>query len=178
MKSLRWLIGPLGSALLAVGHGQALAGTSASTLVYAPVSAIPTLSEWGQIGLMSLLAVLAYRYLRVKTGNRPLASVVLLGLVGALGFFGDKISNQVVALPSSGSMSNPSGGSTTVCGSNTVAVPNTTSSPGVTFTVVSVTGLSGTQITGGTCIPGAQVPPAGSCTVIQINGGSSCSAPV
>ena len=76
-------------ALLALASPAAFAGTPlppiSGLITYAPdgtTTAVPTLSEWGLLAMVLLLAVVAYRVLRAQMGAKPLASVVLAGALG------------------------------------------------------------------------------------------------
>ncbi len=62
-----------------------MAGSSIGSITYLPVdSSIPTLSGAMLVVLSLLFAVVAYRVLRTRSGNGPLASIVAFGIV-ALG---------------------------------------------------------------------------------------------
>lgn len=87
--------------------------TGSATITYGPLATIPTLSEWGQIGLILLMAALAYRYLRGSGRNWPVASVLMAGVAGVLLVTGTRFSNDALASPAT--LDTPGGGSVLYC---------------------------------------------------------------
>ena len=154
----------------------AQATTGGATVTYAPLSSIPTLSEWGQIGLVLLMAAFAYRYFRGAGRNWPMASIVMAGVAGVLMATGVRFSNEAMA--DAPSLNNPAGDTLHVCGNSGSPFPltNTTQVP---LLIQTVTYDAGSSVgTGNTCTPGATVQPSASCslslTVTQNS--SSCSS--
>ena len=78
------------SALFLLASPAAFAGVAvppapiSGIFTYAPATttAVPTMSEWGLVAMVLLLAVVAYRALRNHMGGKPLASLVLAGALG------------------------------------------------------------------------------------------------
>lgn len=123
--------------------GGAASGVFAGTVVVPPVgeivyeplavtTAVPTLSEWGLMAMMALLVLLAYRVLRERLQGKPLASVVLAGVLGlgvvSGGYWGRPALAAVIY--NTFQFSSASGGSYTFLspggewqGTNTTAVP-------------------------------------------------------
>jgi hypothetical protein len=138
--------------------------TGSATITYGPLATIPTLSEWGQIGLILLMAALAYRYFRSSGRNWPVASVVMAGVAGVLLVTGTRFSNDALAVPAT--LDLPGGGSVTYCpiGSNPIQVNNSTTIP---LTIQSISyGQGSSAGNGNTCLPGTTVRNGGSCILI------------
>lgn len=137
--------------------------TGGATVTYAALSSIPTLSEWGQIGLVLLMAALAYRYFRGTGRNWPMASIVMTGVAGILMATGVRFSNEAMAVAPG--LSNPAGDTFHVCVNSGSPVPltNTTQVPLIIQTVTYDTGSSSGN--GNTCTPGATVQPSASCSL-------------
>lgn len=83
---LSLVIGIAALAASAAASAGAPAVGAVITYAAAGASAIPTLSEWGLIGMALLVAAMAYRSLRGRLGNKPLAAVLLAGtlVLGAI----------------------------------------------------------------------------------------------
>ena len=148
-----------------IGHGLALAqqGQGQATITYAPFSSssIPTLSEWGQLGLVLLLAVMAYRYLRRTNGQWPIASLVLAGAAGVVTLSGANFSNSALAVAPG--FSNPAGESLPICVGGGLPVTLTNTS-GVAIVITGVTYDAGsTPANNNTCSQGFTMQPSVTC---------------
>ncbi len=139
------------AALQSVSFAQSLQGIAVTYLPAATATtAIPTLSEWGLIGLSLLLAVVAVYALRAGKGAKPLAAVMLasslaLGAIGSGNLVGEAQAAGVTnaSCPVDGQlcyMTVASGGTVTVETVNSdVAVINNT---GVAQTITGVVELT------------------------------------
>jgi len=169
---------PLLAAILATQQSVAFASIN---IGYAPnntPASIPTLSEWGMIGLSVLLAAAAVYTLRNKGGGKPLASVILACALALGGFSGNKLmseANAIVALTDDCGYDNSTchmtqaGGGTVITNSTTnpITVINSTA---VAQTVTAVTATAGEILVSPSpsspaCAVGLVVPPTLSCYV-------------
>ena len=150
---------------------DAFAGLSAPTnivVTYAPVStsSIPSLSEWTLVAMVALIGVIAYRFLRERSGGRPVAAIVLAGSLAASAFWGQSLTSRAIA-DSAYDMSVPTGGTVTV--GACVASATLPNNSGAIQQIISVSPGVGesVQTVGGTCTPNLVVPNTQSCTVTQ-----------
>ena len=164
-----------------------LAQTISGILItYAPgggaTSPVPTLSEWGLLGLSVLLAAAALYGIRGKAGGKPLAAIALAAALAIGTYNGHQTMGQVHAVPayttcsplSQCYMQNAGGGTINATDPGMVVDTVVTNSSGVTQTVVSVAAVDpnwdqirtpvGTPI----CVAGLVVPSGTSC-YIRIN---------
>lgn len=140
-------------------------------IVYEPLAAataVPTLSEWGLMAMMGLLVLVAYRVLRERLQGKPLASVVLAGVLGlgvvSGGYWGRPA--LAIAVYNTFQLSSASGGSYTFVspgdewqGTNTSAVPQRIKSMTRLDTNYSFITPTGTP----ECTVGLVVPVGGTC---------------
>ncbi len=160
---------------------QQTAAFAAIVITYAPgtTASVPTLSEWGFMGLSILLAALAVHTLRNKSGGKPLAAVLLASALALGGFSGDKLVGEANAFvinpdcPSqySCSMSNAAGGTVTTSGTgDQTTIANNT---GVAQTVTNIALTNGSFnslpdiFTQPPCALGLTLQPAGRCYVFD-----------
>jgi hypothetical protein len=75
--------------------------TTGILIAYTPggaaTSSVPTLSEWGMLGLSLLLAAIAVYGLRNKTGGKPLAAIILTSALAMGGYSGQKVIGEANA---------------------------------------------------------------------------------
>jgi hypothetical protein len=160
---------------------QQSAAFAAIIITYGPstTASIPTLSEWGMIGLSILLAVVAVYTLRNKGGGKPLASVILACALALGGFSGNKLigeANAIIITPDcpsqySCTMSNAAGGIVTTAGTGDQTDITNTSGVPQTITNIAVTNGSFNSLpdifTQPPCAVGLVVQPAGKCYVFD-----------
>ena len=144
------------------------AGFVGGTVTYAPVStsSVPALSEWGLIALIFLLGIVSYRYLRTKLGSRPIAAILMAGVLSVTAFFG----GEKVLASYSGfevDLTILSGGTTNLQCNGTNTLVNLTS---VTQQVTAYSNPS--NITG--CSTGTLIAPQQNCS---LSNSYSCSPP-
>src|ERR1035437_4589676 len=150
---------------------QQSAALAAIIITYAPVTtaSIPTLSEWGMLGLSILLAAVAVYTMRNKGGGKPLASDILACALALGGFSGNKLIGEANASAPSASfyMSNPAGGTVTTIEIRVLTDITNTSGVAQTITGMAVTpGSSNALSKIGTLLPctvGLVVQPGGIC---------------
>ena len=154
------------STLAAVAGAPALALAQASNAVvsYAPLasSSVPTLGEWGALGLSALVAIAAFRALRKKQGSRVVMSLALTaaGLLAAAQ--GSGVLGNAAAMIAF-EMDNPAGGSVALpLGLGVRPVQNTS---GVPLRVLSVTPDTSRDDPATTCTVGLVLAPGASCNV-------------
>lgn len=153
------------SALAAAACTPALALAQASNVVvsYAPLaSSVPTLGEWGALGLSALVALAALRALRKKQGSRVVMGLTLAaaGLFAA-GQGAGLVGNAVASIAFE--MNNPAGGTVQLpIGYGVRPVTNTS---GVPLRVLSVTPDMSRDDPATTCQAGTVLPPGASCNV-------------
>lgn len=159
MKFLQKLAIPLSGLALLGFQTAAHAGMGSFTIVYAPIPAsVPTLSEWGMVALIFLMAVISYRSLREKMGGKSLASIFLTGMLLLGAVSGDKLITQAYAALG---FSNPQGGTLSNISSPSTITNITT----VPLKLISVTPFMCTIAPAATCRTGSVVPPQASCTI-------------
>ncbi len=161
-----------------VAFAQQVSGIA---VTYAPgtSTSIPTLSEWGMIGLGLLLAVVAVYTLRGKTGGKPLASVILAFVLAFGGLSGNNLIGEAQAAgvisadcPVDGQlcyMTNAAGGTVTTRTINRdIRITNST---GLAQTITGISTLSQWDVIGTPQSP-SSVP---HCTVTTtLQPGASC----
>lgn len=158
--------------LLAAGSA-AFAGTiGAGGVGYMPgalgaAAPIPTLSEWMLMSLALLLAVLAWRVLRARTGGRPLASVILCGALALGALSGNDLLRDARAMVATLTFSSPTGGSVTVQMLNTeYEITNVTTVPQQVVSVTPLLGNVAVPTTGSPqCAVGLVVAPTAKCFI-------------
>ncbi len=160
---------------------QQSAALAAIIITYAPgtTATVPTLSEWGMIGLSILLAVVAVYTLRNKGGGKPLASVILAGALALGGFSGNSLIGEANAIPLPAgctgswacSMTNPAGGTVTTASAGDQTEITNASGVAQTITNIAVTNGSFNSFldifTQPPCAVGLVVQPAGKCYVFD-----------
>ncbi len=165
-KSHRWIAatGLLASMVVA---GDAFAGTAGS-ITYAPPShAIPVLSDVMLMVLGLLLAVLAFRTLRIHGRGQPLSALVALAIMGASMLPGTKFVQEAYATVYGYIMDSATGG--TVAGITTGVEFSIGNVSGVAQEVKTVSPPSGytsaPTIGSPTCASGLIVQPGNACYV-------------
>lgn len=163
MTSLKRLFQASTLAAAACAPALALAQVPDVVVSYAPVAAsVPTLGEWGALGLSALVAFAAIRALRNKQGSRAVMSLALAaaGLLAAAqgsGFLGNAAAMILFE------MNSPAGGTVQLpVGYGVRPVENTS---GVPLRVLSVTPDNSRDDPATTCTAGLIVPPGASCNV-------------
>lgn len=128
---------------------------------------VPTLSDYMLVVLVILLAAVAYRKLRAYPGGKPLASLMVLGMLAALSLAsGNQIIKSAQATINTVFLNNPAGGTVTV---NPVGTSLVTNSTAVQLRITSITPGLGETIG----VPGlGQVPVCTAGSTILQPGGS------
>jgi len=152
-------------ALATLAGAPLLAAAQPADIVvsYAPLAtSVPTLGEWGALGLSALVAFAALRALRNKQGSR-----VVMGLaLAAAGLFAATQGSGLVGNASAlmlFEMDNPAGGTVQLpIGYGVRPVTNTS---GVPLRVLSVTPDSSRDDPATTCQANTVLPPGASCNV-------------
>ncbi|MBA4741115.1 MAG: midcut-by-XrtH protein [Azoarcus sp.] len=162
MKTTNWTKRSVVAAALTLLPG--LAAAQEVTITYGPIepTAVPTLSQWGMIGMSVLIALAAYATLRRTGGARFLLAlgVCAAGLLGAEGY---RIVGTARAVPAP-VMDQPQGGTLVFPAPSFSSMPveNTTSVP---LQILSISPDLYAQAPGTTCDPGVIVAPGGTCDV-------------
>jgi len=149
------------------------AGNGAA-ITYAPptsTNTVPTLSQWGLLALVSLMAVIGYRVLREKAGGRPIAAIVLAAALGWLAIFGEINLKDAMASVTNyvSNLSNPAGGQVSTlfgCDGSNSYTATVTNTSGVPQQILSIT-LEGSTIgAGSTCSQGTILSNGASCSFL------------
>lgn len=181
---LTLMVGTL-SALPVAAVAQATQGILITYTPNAAVTAtsVPTLSEWGMLGLSLLLAAVALYAIRNKTGGKPLAAIIL-----AIGLATGGYNNQKVMSIANAALVNPdcpaalqcymqaAGGTINAVDPGLVSDIAITNNSGVAQTVTSVTPVDSrwdqirTPVNTPQCVAALVVPSGTSCYVRVNNG--------
>jgi len=157
---------PLASfVIISDAYAQTSSPTIAGTIAYGPLAqSIPALSDLMLIVLGLLLAVVAFRALRNRSGGQPLASLVALTIASLAMVPGYKFIEEAYAITQI-AMTNPAGGTVTISLSGAeVPIQNITTVAQEIKSVTPGAGYSvGTPASSPACTPGLIVQPSSFC---------------